>query len=67
MEGAISVIGALSGGDPSVSPVPILMNTIRVQGIYVGSRAMFERMNRAIELRWIIADRLFEFGRDIIE
>jgi NADPH:quinone reductase-like Zn-dependent oxidoreductase len=53
MAGVISVIGALSGGDPTVSPVPILMNSIRVQGVYVGSRAMFERMNRAIELHSI--------------
>jgi NADPH:quinone reductase-like Zn-dependent oxidoreductase len=63
MEGAISVIGALTGGDPSVSPVPILMNTIRVQGIYVGSRAMFERMNRAIELHSIkpVVDKVFKW------
>jgi NADPH:quinone reductase-like Zn-dependent oxidoreductase len=63
MAGVISVIGALSGGDPTVSPVPILMNSIRVQGIYVGSRAMFERMNRAIELHSIkpIIDRVFKW------
>lgn len=63
MEGAISVIGALTGGDPGVSPVPILMNTIRVQGIYVGSRAMFERMNRAIELHSInpVVDKVFKW------
>jgi NADPH:quinone reductase-like Zn-dependent oxidoreductase len=29
------------------------MNSLRVQGIYVGSRMMFERMNRAIELHQI--------------
>jgi NADPH:quinone reductase-like Zn-dependent oxidoreductase len=51
--GVISIIGALSGADPTMSPVPILMNSIRVQGIYVGSRTMFERMNRAIELHRI--------------
>jgi NADPH:quinone reductase-like Zn-dependent oxidoreductase len=63
MEGAISVIGALTGGDPSVSPLPILMNTIRVQGIYVGSRAMFERMNRTIELHSIkpVVDKVFKW------
>lgn len=59
--GVISVIGALSGADPTISPVPILMNSLRVQGIYVGSRAMFERMNRAIELHRIkpVIDRVF--------
>jgi NADPH:quinone reductase-like Zn-dependent oxidoreductase len=49
MNGVVSVIGVLSGGAPAVSPVAILMNLARLQGIYVGSRAMFERMNRAIE------------------
>lgn len=51
--GVISVIGALSGAAPTVSPVPILMNSIRLQGLYVGSRAMFERMNQAIVLHGI--------------
>jgi NADPH:quinone reductase-like Zn-dependent oxidoreductase len=61
MEGAISVIGVLSGAEPNVSPRDILMNAVRVQGIYVGSRAMFERMNRAIELHAIkpVIDRVF--------
>jgi len=60
-EGAISVIGVLSGAEPNVSPRDILMNAVRVQGIYVGSRAMFERMNRAIELHSIqpVIDRVF--------
>jgi NADPH:quinone reductase-like Zn-dependent oxidoreductase len=61
MAGTISVIGVLSGVDPVISPTSILMNTVRVQGIYVGSRAMFERMNRAIELHSIkpVVDRVF--------
>ncbi len=59
--GSISVIGVLSGVDPVVSPTSILMNSVRVQGIYVGSRAMFERMNRAIEFHAIkpAIDRVF--------
>src|SRR5215472_887797 len=48
MGGTVSVIGALSGGAGDVSPLPILMKNIRVQGIFVGSREMFEAMNRAI-------------------
>ncbi|MBV9156714.1 MAG: NAD(P)-dependent alcohol dehydrogenase [Acidobacteriaceae bacterium] len=61
MDGVISVIGVLGGADPSVSPVPILMNSLRARGIYVGSRAMFERMNRAIELHRLkpVVDRVF--------
>jgi NADPH:quinone reductase-like Zn-dependent oxidoreductase len=59
--GMIAMIGALSGAEASVSPVPILMRSIRVQGIYVGSRVMFERMNRALVLHKIkpIVDRAF--------
>ena len=39
----------------------MLMNSIRVQGIYVGSRWMFERMDRAIEFGKIkpVIDRVF--------
>jgi NADPH:quinone reductase-like Zn-dependent oxidoreductase len=64
MQGAISVIGVLSGTEPTVSPTSILMNTIRVQGVYVGSRAMFERMNRAIEFHSIrpVIDRIFPWA-----
>ena len=61
MGGMISVIGVLSGVEPSVAPTGILMNSIRVQGIYVGSRWMFERMNRAIAFHNIkpVVDRVF--------
>jgi NADPH:quinone reductase-like Zn-dependent oxidoreductase len=61
MGGMIAVIGALTGAAPSIDPRAILMNTIQVQGIYVGSRSMFERMNRALELRQIrpIVHRVF--------
>ena len=61
MGGAVSVIGALSGAEPNMTPVDILMNSTRVQGIYVGSRLMFERMNRAIELYAIkpVIDKTF--------
>lgn len=61
--GAVSVIGGLSGREPTISPVQILMNSVRVQGIYVGSRAMFERMNRAIAFHGIkpVVDKVFPF------
>jgi len=61
--GTISLIGVLSGGG-DVNPTPILMKKIRVQGIYVGSRTMFEDMNRAIALHKLrpIVDRVFPFA-----
>ena len=62
--GRISLIGVLSGaGD--VNFVPILMKNLQVQGIFVGSRAMFETMNRAItqhQLRPVV-DRVFDFDQ----
>lgn len=59
--GAVSAIGILSGSEPAVPPTTILMNSLRVQGIYVGSRLMFERMNRAISLHEIkpVVDKVF--------
>jgi NADPH:quinone reductase-like Zn-dependent oxidoreductase len=62
--GYIALIGVLSGGG-DVNPVPILMKNIRVQGIFVGSRRMFEAMNRAIEAARLhpVVDRVFSFDQ----
>ncbi len=59
--GMVSVIGVLSGAEPSVNPALILMNSARLQGIYVGSRIMFERMTRFMELHKIkpVIDQTF--------
>ena len=64
MGGRISLIGVLAGGSGQVSPLPILMKNVRVQGIYVGSREMFEAMNRAIALHQVrpVVDRVFAFA-----
>jgi NADPH:quinone reductase-like Zn-dependent oxidoreductase len=61
--GKISLIGVLSGGG-EVNPMPILMKNVRVQGIYVGSRAMFEAMNRAIVFHKLrpVVDRVVPFA-----
>ncbi len=61
--GKIAVIGILSGTESSISLLPILMKNILVQGIYVGSRAMFESMNKAIETNKVrpIIDKVFRF------
>jgi NADPH:quinone reductase-like Zn-dependent oxidoreductase len=60
--GQISLIGVLTGGG-QVNPMPILMRGIRLQGIFVGSRDMFEAMNRAIEQAQVqpVVDRVFAF------
>jgi NADPH:quinone reductase-like Zn-dependent oxidoreductase len=61
--GRISVIGLLTGGEGAVNPMPILGKQIQVQGIFVGSRDMFETMNRAIALHQLrpVIDRVFPF------
>jgi NADPH:quinone reductase-like Zn-dependent oxidoreductase len=48
LAGSIGLIGILTGGQ--FDPTSILRKSIRLQGIYVGSRRMFEDMNRAIAL-----------------
>ncbi|MDP6706226.1 MAG: NAD(P)-dependent alcohol dehydrogenase, partial [Alphaproteobacteria bacterium] len=57
--GHIGLIGVLTGGQ--INPTLLMRNSVRLSGIYVGSRAMFEAMNRAIaatELRPVI-DKTF--------
>ena len=44
--GHIALIGVLTGGQ--INPTPIMRKSLTVHGIYVGSRAMFEAMNRAL-------------------
>jgi len=65
--GMVAQIGVLSGSATSEPQAltPILHKQLRVQGIYVGSRAMFEQMNAAIakaELHPVI-DRVFTFDQ----
>ena len=59
--GQISMIGVLSGAAGEVDTRPILMKNLRVQGIYVGSREMFEAMNGAITLHRLrpVVDSVF--------
>jgi NADPH:quinone reductase-like Zn-dependent oxidoreductase len=47
-----------------VNPLPVLFKSIRLQGIYVGSREMFEAMNRALAARTLrpVIDRVFPFA-----
>lgn len=61
--GQISLIGVLTGGSGEIATASILMKNVRVQGIYVGSRSMFEAMNRAIALHKLqpVVDRVFGF------
>jgi len=60
--GRVTVIGVLTTGS-DFNPISVLMKSIRMQGILVGSRQMFEDMNRAIEANRLkpVIDRTFAF------
>ena len=45
--GNIYLIGILANGE--VNPTALMRKSLNLHGIYVGSRAMFERMNKAID------------------
>jgi NADPH:quinone reductase-like Zn-dependent oxidoreductase len=62
--GHIALIGVLTSGG-EVNPISILMKSVRVSGIFVGSGAMFAEMNRAIALHKLrpVVDRVFAFDQ----
>jgi NADPH:quinone reductase-like Zn-dependent oxidoreductase len=61
--GTISLIGNVAGG-AEFNPLPLLMKNVRLQGIFVGSREMFEAMNMAILTHGLrpVVDRVFPFS-----
>ncbi|MBD2411531.1 NAD(P)-dependent alcohol dehydrogenase [Nostoc calcicola FACHB-389] len=63
--GRVSLIGVLSGRGNEIDPMPILFKSLTVQGIYVGSREIFEAMNQTIQQHQIkpIIDRVFSFSQ----
>jgi len=63
MAGTIAVIGVLSGTKTDIEITRLLMNSIRLQGIFVGSRAMFADMNQAIALSKLrpVIDSVYPF------
>lgn len=62
--GHVALIGALTGA-AGFNPITVFMKAIRLQGIFVGSKRMFEDMNKAVsanKLRPVI-DSVFEFDQ----
>ena len=59
--GTISLIGVLTGG--TINPTTVMRKSIRLQGVYVGNRRMFEDMNAAFAQNKIhpVVDRVFDF------
>jgi NADPH:quinone reductase-like Zn-dependent oxidoreductase len=64
--GHIALIGVLAGTG-AFNPIQLLMKAVRVQGVFVGSRAMFEDMNRLIVGEGIrpVIDRVFPFSESV--
>jgi NADPH:quinone reductase-like Zn-dependent oxidoreductase len=62
--GTVSLIGVLTGFNGKIDPYPVLMKGLRLQGIYVGSREMFEAMNKALTIHQTkpVIDRVFPFA-----
>ncbi len=62
--GKIAQIGVLSDPTAKISPMPILGKSLHLNGIYVGSRAMFERMLTAFTVNGThpVIDRVFPFA-----
>jgi NADPH:quinone reductase-like Zn-dependent oxidoreductase len=63
-EGIVAQIGVLTGATETVDVRPILARQVRIQGVYVGSKADFVAMNKAIsqiQLKPVI-DHVFPFA-----
>ncbi len=63
--GRVSLIGVLTGFESKVDPHVAMLKGLCLQGIMVGSRAMFEDMNRAIAVNRMrpVIDRVFPFAQ----
>jgi NADPH:quinone reductase-like Zn-dependent oxidoreductase len=62
--GQVHLVGGVSGFTGEVPLGEIIRKLVVVRGIYVGSRAMFEAMNRAVALHRTkpVIDRVFKFA-----
>ncbi|QSA96974.1 NAD(P)-dependent alcohol dehydrogenase [Methylococcus sp. EFPC2] len=63
MGGTIAIIGGLSGFGGELNPFALIGGAKRLSGIFVGSRSMFEDLNRFVSVAEIhpVVDRVFPF------
>lgn len=65
-DGRVAVVGQLTQTDEvvGIDPMPLLVRRLRLHPIACGSRAMFEAMNRAIDVNGVkpVIDRVFGFA-----
>jgi NADPH:quinone reductase-like Zn-dependent oxidoreductase len=64
MGGHVAVIGVLAGSG-GFDPISVLRQAVRMQGILIGSRQMFEDMNNAITTNHLkpVLDKTFSFEK----
>ena len=65
MGGTIIIIGGVSGFAGEINPALLIGSAKRLAGIFVGSRSMFEDLNRFLEVSGIhpVIDRIFPFNQ----
>lgn len=63
--GTMSILGVLTGSKGEVNTYNVFHKGLRVHGVYVGSRRMFESLNRALAVTGLrpIVDRVFAFDQ----
>jgi len=63
LDGTISLIGLIDGFYGNINTAKIMSKQIRLQGIEVGSKEMFARMNKALDVNQIspIVDKVYAF------
>jgi NADPH:quinone reductase-like Zn-dependent oxidoreductase len=63
--GRITIVGLLGGEYTNLSALGIMLKTLSLAGVQVGSKTSFEEMNKAIELDNIraVIDRSFPFSK----
>jgi NADPH:quinone reductase-like Zn-dependent oxidoreductase len=61
--GTMSLLGVLTGGRGEINTYGVFHKALHVRGIYVGSRSMFEGLNRALSSTGLqpVVDREFPF------
>jgi NADPH:quinone reductase-like Zn-dependent oxidoreductase len=61
--GKVCLIGFVAGRDGDTSPFPLMFKGGSLHGIFVGDRAMFEELNRAVVVNQLkpVIDRVFRF------
>jgi NADPH:quinone reductase-like Zn-dependent oxidoreductase len=61
--GEIAMIGVITRPEGDLSPLPLMPKEATLRGIFVGGKALFEELNRAVEVNSIepVIDSVFEF------